>query len=283
MSVLPFSAAFRRLSVRLSSRAGAAALLTGSAGLLAGCSGALTSTPVTPSSIAVSGNWQISSSAAAAVHLPALSGAFSGTSAAITAIVHADAATACWAPSAAVVLTGSADAARHVTMTGATPKGGLLTLTGTLAADGRSLSNAAYNVTGGSCAFARPADATAVQYADITGTYNGTFYDADSSTTPVVQMTAQLSQSPAGDTNGDFTLTGSANVGSQPCFSNPTQVTSSQVTGGSFTMTYTDPQSGAQVTASGTFSTDGKTLTITQWTLSGPCGPDSGYGTMVKQ
>jgi hypothetical protein len=212
-----------------------------------------------------------------------LSGELSGSSAAINGILHSDSASACIAPTAAISVTGSANADNLVTLTGDNVAGGTLTITGTLAADGKSLSDATYTVTGGTCAFTAPAPVAFIQYASISGTYSGNFYDADSSTVPVLTMTAQLTQSPASDTDGNFTLTGQANLGSNPCFTSPTAVASSQVTGGSFTMTYADANTGNSVTASGTFSPDGSTLTITGWQLTGSCGPDSGTGLMTKQ
>jgi hypothetical protein len=36
------------------------------------------------------------------------------------------------------------------------------------------------------------------------------------------------------------------------------------------------------VDVAGNFSTDGKTLTVTNWTLTGSCGPDSGTGLMTQ-
>ena len=262
-----------------------AVLLASSALMLAGCAGSLTSTPTAPSAIAVSGNWQIASSATAAAALPSLSGTLTGSSTSIHGILHSGSKSACVQPTSSFAVTGAADANNLVTLTGPVA-GGTLTVTGTLAADGKSLTNAGYVVTGGTCAFAtaHAANATVQQYADITGTYNGTFYDQDSATTPVLTMTAQLTQSPAGDTNGDFTLTGQVTqYSASPCFVNPPTVASSQVTGGSFSITYVDSQTTNTVTANGTFTPDGKTLTITQWTLTGPCGPTFGNGTMVKQ
>ena len=44
-----------------------------------------------------------------------------------------------------------------------------------------------------------------------------------------------------------------------------------------------DQQFWGAVVATGTFSTDGATLTVSSWTLTGPCGPDSGTGTLTKQ
>ena len=57
----------------------------------------------------------------------------------------------------------------------------------------------------------------------------------------------------------------------------------SQVSGGNFVLTYTDNTLGNSVTATGTFSSDGTTLTVTNWSLTGPCGRITGTGTLTKQ
>lgn len=263
-----------------------AALLAVSASVvLAGCSGAVTSTPVTSKAIPVQGNWQITSTSTAAARLPRLSGTLTGTTSSIHGILHSDDPTACVAPAQSFAVTGSADANNNLTLTGPLA-GGTLTLTGTMAPDGKSITNTAYTVSGGTCALvaARAADTMAVQYADISGTYNGKFYDQDSATTPVLTLTAQLTQSPSGDTNGNFTLTSQVSqYSASPCFVNPPTLATSQVTGGSFSITYVDTQTNNTVTATGNFTTDGTTLNVTQWTLSGPCGPSYGNGVMVKQ
>ncbi len=227
----------------------------------------------------MTGNWQVASTAASASKLPALSGELTGNSAAITGILHSDSSNSCVAPSASAEVSGSANAAGLVTLTGSDFGGGTLTISGTLAADGKSLTDASYNVAGGSCAFAKAADGTAQQYSSITGNYTGNFSDSDGQ---IISIAATLSQSPNSDTDGNFTLSGSGSFGSNPCFISPVPLTSSQVTGGSFTFTYTDPSTTNSVTSNGTFSTDGKTLTVTQWTLTGPCGPDSGTGLLTQ-
>lgn len=270
------------LSTRAISKLGASLLFATSL-ILSGCSGGLTSTPVSAKAIAVSGNWQITATDQAAATLPALSGTLTGSSTSMNGILHSDSASACIPPTQAIEVSGSADANNLVTLTGNNVAGGKLTINGTLAADGKSITNATYKVTGGSCGFNVAAHANAQQYADISGTYNGSFYDSDSATVPVLQMTAQLTQSPTGDTTGNFTMTGQANLGTNPCFASPTALTSAQVTGGSFAMTYADANTGNSVNMSGTFSPDGTSLTVTNWSLTGPCGPDSGNGTMVKQ
>lgn len=250
------------------------------AALLSGC--AVTGTTGTHAALPAmaTGNWQINSSAAAATRLPALSGELSGNSGAVSGILHALAAPACISPSTVVEVAGSTTAKGALTLTGPVA-GGTLTVTGTLAPDGKSITNAIYNVAGGSCAFARPAIATAQAYTPINGTYAGTFSDQDG---PVVTVTAQLQQSDLSNTTGNFTLNGSGSFGQNPCFTSPVTVSNTQVTGGSFTMTYADSTTGNQVTASGTFSPDAATLTVTSWQLTGSCGPDNGVqSTMTRQ
>jgi hypothetical protein len=246
---------------------------------LVGCSTGLVPTAA-PSSISVTGNWQLSSSAAAAAKLPVLSGELTGSGANITGIFHANAASTCVAPTAAFELSGSADAQNAIKLTGANFAGGTLTVSGTLAADGKSISNATYNVVGGSCALAQAVPADAQSYADVSGNYAGSFSDPDGR---VLSITSVLSQNPTGDTNGNFALSGTATLPNNPCFQSPVSVSNSQVTGGSFTLTYADQNTGNSVTANGTFSTDGTTLTVTGWNLTGYCGPDSGTGLLTKQ
>ena len=225
------------------------------------------------------GNWQFNSNAVNASRLPAISGELSQSSSTVTGIFHSNSASSCVAPTAAIELSGSTNADGLLTLTGGLA-GGTLTVNGTLAADGKSLSDATYNVSGGTCAFSAPAPAAGQNFASVTGNYAGGFSDPNGH---VIDITAVLTQTPASDTDGNFQLSGTGTFPSNPCFSSPVSVASSQVTGGSFTLTYTDNTRSNSVTASGTFSTDGTTLTVTNWTLPGTCGPDSGTGLLTKQ
>ena len=83
---------------------------------LAGCAG----TPVASvpaNAVAVSGNWQVSSVAAAASRLPSLSGKLAGSSAAMTGIFHANTEGACVSSSQSFEVSGAADANNMVTLT----------------------------------------------------------------------------------------------------------------------------------------------------------------------
>lgn len=243
-----------------------------------GCSSGITPLAIAnPASL--TGNWQISSASAAASRLPSLSGELTGTAEAVTGIVHPAPASSCATPAAAIAVSGHADAKDLLTLTGSFG-GGTLTITGTLAADAKSLTGASYNVTGGSCAFSAPAAATMQAYSSVTGNYTGSFSDSGGQ---VISITANLTQTPASDTTGNFQLSGSGTFPNNPCFSSPVTVSNAQVTGGSFTLTYADPITQNSVTASGTFSTDASTLTVTNWTLTGSCGPDTGTGSLTRQ
>ena len=256
-----------------------ASLLLTTSIFFTGCQSAVTPTPASTATLAT-GNWQLASTAPAASRLPALSGELTGGGATITGIFHSDSATSCIAPTTAIAVTGSADANNLVTLTGTGVAGGTLTITGTLAANGKSLTDATYNVTGGTCAFSAPAAITANDYAPITGNYTGSFSDPDGH---LLNIAATLTQTPASDPNGNFQLSGTATFPNNPCFNSPVSVSNTTVTGGSFTLTYADATTSNSVTASGTFSTDGKSLTVTNWTLTGSCGPDTGTGTLTQQ
>ena len=252
-------------------------LLLSASTLLTGCS----NNAVTLPAVSVTGNWQIASSAASASRLPSISGELTGTSAAMTGILHSDSASSCIAPTSPFDVAGSTDSTGLTTLTGNGVAGGTLTITGTLAANGKSFSKASYNVAGGTCAFAAVATgATAQSYTPISGNYAGNFSDAGGQ---VIAVTAALSQSPSSDANGNFTLSGTGSFPSNPCFNSPVTVSNTQVTGGNFTFTYADPTTTNSVVSNGTFSTDGTMLTVTNWSLTGPCGPDSGTGLLTQQ
>jgi hypothetical protein len=226
----------------------------------------------------VSGNWQVSASGNG-VPLPQISGALVGANEAFTGVLHADASTGCATANQPITVTGTTDDKGVITLSGPVA-GGTLTISGGLSPDGRSLTNATVNVSGGQCAFASSVQAQVQNYSSVSGNYAGTFSDAQS---PVMNVTATLTQAANGDTDGNFTLSGTGSFGTNPCFISPVTVVNSQVTGGSFVLTYTDNTTGNSVTATGTFSTDGSSLTVTNWSLTGPCGSDQGTGILTKQ
>ena len=273
---------FTKLSADVfSSRAAfaGASLLTVTTLLLAGCS-SIEPPVAAPKAVAVTGNWQVASNATAASKLPSISGELTGNSASMNGIFHSNSANACIAPRQSFEVSGSADSKMHVTLTSTGFAGGTLTINGTLAADGKSLNDATYNVNGGACAFAAPATATAQSYSSITGNYTGSMTDGQGNT---LTLNAVLTQTPESDTDGNFQLSGTGTFPSNPCFNSPVSISNSQVTGGSFDLTYADAMTGNSVDVQGTFSPDGNTLAVTQWVLTGSCGPDTGSGSLTRQ
>lgn len=226
----------------------------------------------------VSGNWQVSATGNG-VTLPKISGSLVGADETFTGVLHADSTTGCATATQPITITGKTDDKGVITLAGPVA-GGTLTISGGLSPDGRSLTNATMNVDGGQCAFTSAVQAQVQNYSSVTGNYAGTFSDADG---PVMNVTAALTQAPDGDSDGNFTLSGTGNFGANPCFVSPVTVVNSLVTGGNFVINYTDNTTGNSVTATGTFSTDGSTLTVTNWSLTGPCGADQGTGVLTKQ
>lgn len=246
--------------------------------LLAGCAATVTRGPSSsPLPDVATGNWQFSSTAATAAHLPSFSGELSGSSNALSGILHSQSATGCTAPGTAFEVAGSADQTGLVTLSGPVANG-TLTITGTLSEDGKSLTGVSYNVVGGACAFSQKAVGTAEFFTPINGNYSGSFSDVDGQ---VAQVTANFSQSSTPDANGNFTLAGTATVSNNPCFPTAVPVSNTQVTGGMFTFTYS--ANGNSVTANGTFAADATTLTVSSWTSSGTCGADTGMQSIMTR
>ena len=258
----------------------AALLVIAGAFLLNGCSEAYTSTATTGAAVKLTGNWQLTSSAPAASKLSALSGEITGTSASATAIFHSDSASACAPPSVVAVLAGSTNASGLTSFSGSYA-GGTLIVIGTPSADGKSLTNASYAVSGGTCGFTAPAQASAQSVAAVSGTYSGTFTDVYGNQIPVSTV---LSQS-APDADGNFVLSGYANVpAGNGCFTTPTNTDSAQVTGQQFNISYADPSTGNTLVTSGSVSVDATTLTVGAWTITGPCAGENGTGgTLTRQ
>ena len=254
------------------------AIATVAVAFLAACSTAPMGTvPIAANASALSGNWQITATAAQAAQLPQLSGSLTGSGSAITGVFHPTTSSACIGPQTSIAVSGSMDDHNNVTLTSAPFAGGsVLTLLGS--ANSSQLAVSTYKVTGGACAF--PAAATTVTAAllqPVSGTYQGTFADSDGNTIPV---TATLTQTTQPDSNGVFHVTGDATFAGNTCMTSPV-VADSTVTGNTLSTTYT--QQGSTVVASGTFNDAATVLTISNWILSGLCGSDSGTGVLTRQ
>lgn len=256
------------------------------AGLLSGCSGATqvlsSGVPSAEGFAGVTGNWRFVSSGSVE-----LAGALAVAGSHVSGHLHTVAGSCGSSEGAAFAVSGTIDAEGRLRLSGQDDAERGFAVSGIVGADQRSLVDPNVSMTG-SCPINVVAHAvhaednagtTGQQYQAVTGSYTGSFTDTDGDSLPVQ---ATLSQPTSPDANGIYHLTGRATFAGVTCLSSPI-VTSSTVTGNQISATYTDPNSGASVTGSGTFSPDAQTLTIDTWTLTGSCGPANGFGTLAHQ
>lgn len=179
-----------------------------------------------------------------------------------------------------IFLSGSVSANGEMMLVSTPFNGTTLTLRGQVAEDGGGIAGATWSFTGGSCASIGSMNVAATNYTEIAGTYTGTFEDTDGNKLPV---SAFLQQTTQPDSNGQFSLSGTAEFPSNTCFVQQPTMTQSLVTGSSLSMTYTDPAGSAVLTASGSFNSTATQLTITKWSITGGyCNGDSGAGLLTS-
>jgi hypothetical protein len=199
-----------------------------------------------------------------------------GSNGAVSAVAHLNGAT-CVSSASAIALSGSVSPSNQIVLTSQPFDGTTLTLNGRLAPDGKSISNASWSFSGGTCAALDNGGIIAEDFSPINGTYSGTFVDTDNNQ---LAVSATLTQTTQPNGNGQFQLSGSATFPDNPCFTQSI-VTNSLVTGSSLSTTYT--QGSSSITAVGTFNSDATQLTITNWQVSGGlCDGDSGTGSLTE-
>lgn len=245
--------------------------------LCTGCGG-LQSNPTLSATTVLSGNWSFSPAGNSSVSLNL--GFTQGAYETVSAIARLSGAS-CIPPTSNISLTGSVSAANQMTLVSSPFNGTTLTLYGAVTPDGKSIGAAKWTFSGGNCGSIGTEDVTATQYSTIGGNYTGTFADASGTQLPV---SAFLQQTTQPDSNGQFSLSGTATFPANTCFVQQPSITSSLVTGSSLSMTYSDPGSSAVLTASGTFNAAATQLTISSWTIAGgACDGDSGTGSLTEQ
>lgn len=225
----------------------------------------------------VSGNWAFTpATPGVALNVGFMQGAYET----VSAVARLNGAS-CISPSTDIVLSGSVDALNNLTLVSSPFNGTTLTLRGQIAANGQAMTAASWRFAGGECGQLGAENVTATDYSAISGTYSGSFTDTDGNSLPVSALLEQTTQP---NSDGQFTLSGTAQFPSNTCFAQQPTLTQSQVTGGSLSMTYSDPGSKAVLTASGTFNSPATLLTISAWSISGGnCSGDSGTGSLALQ
>ena len=282
----------RRAPVRLRRRVltltglGLAGLL---AGLLSGCASVTTVSNPAPSALAyaqLAGNWRFTTANASTPQLT-LGGSLAVNGSAVSGMLHALTPGQCLAPTDTIPVKGAIDPAGALTLSGASPGGTVLHITGTAAADRHSLDNPTLTATGGACAGPGQAiaqdssgGATAQQYQPVSGTYTGTLITAEGESFPLTTTVTQLDQP---DASGIYHLQGSAAASTNPCLPPSVTATASTLSGGVLSATYTDSSGATSITATGSASPDGRTLTLSNWSLTSTCGSDTGAGILLQQ
>jgi hypothetical protein len=242
-----------------------------------GCGGIQNNSALVGTTV-LSGNWSFTPANNSSVSLNL--GFTQGAYETVSAIARLNG-VSCVSPTANISLTGSVTAADQMTLVSAPFGGTTLTLKGNVTPDGKGIGDAAWTFAGGSCASIGTADVTATNYSEIGGNYSGTFLDASGNQ---LAVSAFLQQTTEPDSNGQFSLSGTATFPANTCFVDQPTMTSSLVTGDNLSMTYTDPGSGAVLTATGTFNAAATQLTISNWTIAGgSCDGNSGTGSLTEQ
>lgn len=243
--------------------------------LIVGCGMANTPLQVGTS---LAGNWTFAPSGNAVVlNLGFTQGAYETVSA-----VARLSGSSCVSPTTDILLTGSvAGGSNQMTLISSPFNGTTLTLEGQVAGNGQGIAAATWTFAGGNCGTLGHAAVTATDYSSIDGTYTGNFVDNSGDQFAVSALLEQTTQP---DSNGQFSLSGTATFPGNGCFVDQPTMTTSLVTGSSLSMTYSDPGSNAVLTASGTFNNLATQLTITSWTITGgACGGDAGTGSLTEQ
>ncbi len=257
------------------------ALSVFSACLLAGVAGCGSNnsslTAPAGSSPSVSGEWLFSAGASATStsSAPSVAAGLVDTSGSVTGTgtVYG-----CSATPQQTTLQGTVGSKNMLTLTTAALSGGaVLTLSGQLSADGKTVSNMALTSAGDGCSAALSSQALSGQvYTPAQRDYTCTFTGQDGVAVPV---TGTLSQNTVAGPGGSYTLSGSVSFPASPCLNTATIDSAlSTVTGGALSATYVTTVNGqtVTVTATGTADAQAKNVNISNWIISG--GDCDGYG-----
>ncbi len=245
---------------------------------LCGCAYPTLDNPQPASHAFAEGNWEFVSTSPVPATLPKISGSLTGPSTDVHGLLHAAVDGACVKRDEVIQVSGFVNQGASLILTGSVA-GGTFHFYGGLSADGSQMGGAAYKVDGGNCATTWTY-VTAQSYKALNGSYTGSIRDSNGL---VSSLNATLSQSSQPDQGGNYVLSGGGAFTAFPCLTNQTTLTDTQVTGSSVKMTYYEPVSTDSVVVTGELSPDGKSVTITNWTLVGHCETDTGSGKLIQQ
>jgi hypothetical protein len=263
---------------RIALSAFSACLLVGAAGCGSNNSSTSASTGSSPD---VSGEWLFSAGASA----PATPSVAAGLVETAGSVTGTGTVYGCSATPQQTNLQGTVGSKGKLTLNTAALSGGaVLTLSGQLSADGKTVSDMVLASAGQGCSAAVSGQTVSGQvYAPAQGDYTGTFTGQDGVAVPV---TGTLSQNTVPGPGGSYTLSGSVSFPASPCLNTATIDSAlSTVTGGALSATYETTVSGqtVTVTATGTADAEAKNVKISSWVISGgECDGYGGTGTLAE-
>ena len=174
-------------------------------------------------------------------------------------------------------LAGTIDAQGEVSMKSESINGRILTITGTMAADGSSLTAAQYQISG--CGDTKQGDLEARKYKPLTGTYLGVLVLNGENLNTTLEVTqAAKANVDSLSTNEAFSLTGTLTISGVHCSENWT-LSHSDLLGNKLAL---QPADGPEGSINGSMDPDAMTLNLESYPYDDDCSVGAS-GTLQKQ
>jgi hypothetical protein len=269
------------------------ALVSLSVLVLVGCGGGSQGTSTgtggsgtTPQNVVVSGQWDAIATPSGANSTPTNyyanvtnqgSGAFFAASGNVVACLNDDCFPESFASAQGYAIAGTTTGTQvQITLTG---QGGYTaTLSGTVSADGTTMSGTYTDSSTGDAVATGPGSWVAQKKQSVSGSYSGTYNSTVNPSTIPVTITSTITQ------DQTYALTGAATVSNSTCFTSLTFGAGSRAVGGALYLL--DSNDGIYVTVvpneDGTLNSGNSFYSVYRIT-SGACSTDTGVGTVTKQ
>jgi hypothetical protein len=242
--------------------------------ILFGCGGSGSGTTHVnppPSYPTLTGNWALTATSQVTKENYQIGGYITNTNGSVSGTLHL-LNSGCFTPTEDIPITGTVSTVGVVSATSSAVSSQVITLSGTVASE--TLSAGKYSITGG-CGNGDEGTVTGFVAPPYSNTYTGTFLSFSGLSIGTTITTTQSGP----DSNGFYSVSGSATFSGSPCFTSAT-ITSSMITGAYMEVILTDSD-GSTVTFGG-YITDstGKTISGDYEVTGGKCSGDYGTGSV---
>jgi hypothetical protein len=228
-------------------------------------------TPPAPTYPAITGNWSLTATTSVpgqniqiGTYLTNSSGTVSGT----LHILNSE----CYALTQDIPVTGTISTVGALSITSSAVASQIITASGSIS--GSTLSSGSYSIAGG-CAAGGKGTITGFIAPAFTNTYTGSF----TSVSKLVIGTTVTTVQAGPDSDGLYSVTGTATFSNSPCFSTGT-ISQSAVAGSYLAVTIATDNGGTVVFAGYYTDSTGATITGDYQVTSGACSGDSGTGSL---